>query len=275
MRLRVSMSRSGSYAVVVAATLLLFSLLIAGCSLGGDGTTTTVSSPGGGPDSTSTASTSSESTETTAGAVTSTTGIVISLPSTSSTEAETTTTTEALSSAETRLANGHIKAMGFIDKVWEKNGKRYIRIDYASMLTGDEAIEAAIADGVIEPGETLDNDYYISNVNPQKREFEVSDSVAITTSTRWVDGRRHERSLHLGRLQELLGSRPVPGDGGPSSCRAMVDRAGWGGGGEDRRTVSALVAARRLFDTRAACSRSARLPVPAALCGDSSLRQAG
>ena len=210
MRLRVSMSRSGSYAVVVAATLLLFSLLIAGCSLGGDGTTTTVSSPGGGPDSTSTASTSSESTETTAGAVTSTTGIVISLPSTSSTEAETTTTTEALSSAETRLANGHIKAMGFIDKVWEKNGKRYIRIDYASMLTGDEAIEAAIADGVIEPGETLDNDYYISNVNPQKREFEVSDSVAITTSTRWVDGDDMSAPCTWADFKSFWGPGPFP-----------------------------------------------------------------
>jgi hypothetical protein len=74
--------------------------------------------------------------------------------------------------------------MGFIDKVWESGGKRYLRIDYAEMLTGEEAVEAAIAAGEIAPGEDLPNDYFIRNTNPQKRQFEVSGSVAITTSTR-------------------------------------------------------------------------------------------
>ena len=38
-----------------------------------------------------------------------------------------------------------------------------IRYDPATMLTGDEAAEAARADGVLGEGETLPNDYYISN----------------------------------------------------------------------------------------------------------------
>ena len=97
--------------------------------------------------------------------------------------AESTTTTEKLSTAETRLANGHIKAMGFIDKVWEQGGKRYISIDYAEMLTGQEAVDAAVAAGEIQPGEDLPNDYFIRNTNPAKRQFEVSDPVDITTST--------------------------------------------------------------------------------------------
>ena len=94
-----------------------------------------------------------------------------------------TTTTEKLSTAESRLANGHIKAMGFIRKVWEQGGKRYISIDYAEMLTGQAAIEAAIAAGEIQPGEDLPNDYYIRNTNPALRQFQVSDTAAITTST--------------------------------------------------------------------------------------------
>ena len=80
----------------------------------------------------------------------------------------------SLSSAEKRLANGHIKAMGYIDKVYIKDGKRYISIDYAEMLTGQAAIDAAVAAGEIAPGEDLPNDYWISNDNPQKRVFEVS-----------------------------------------------------------------------------------------------------
>jgi hypothetical protein len=195
---------------VGAALVLLLPIVTAGCSLGGDDTTSTVLSTGEGLDTTSTASTSSDGTISTVEAVTSTSGIVISLLSTTSTEGETTTTTEALSSAETRLSNGHIKAMGFIDKVWEQGGKRYIRIDYASMLTGDAANEAAIADGVIEPGETVDNDYYISNVNPQKREFEVSDSVAITTSTRWVPGEDMSAPCTWADFKSFWGPGPFP-----------------------------------------------------------------
>jgi hypothetical protein len=97
---------------------------------------------------------------------------------------QSTTSTSALSSAEERLPNGNIKAMGYIDKVWVDGGVRHIRIDYAEFLTGAEADAAAIAAGVIPPGEQVDNGYFITNVNPLKRTFDVSDSVAITTATR-------------------------------------------------------------------------------------------
>jgi hypothetical protein len=89
---------------------------------------------------------------------------------TSTTKADTGTTTEQLSTAETELPNGNIQATGYIDKVWEKSGKQYISIDYAELLTGQEADDAAGADV----------EYYIKNDNPQKREFEVSDTASIT-----------------------------------------------------------------------------------------------
>jgi hypothetical protein len=186
-------SRSGTRALVaVGATLLLLlvPVLIAGCGDGGGGTTTTAVTGGGGPTTTTTAGTSTGSSDTVATSVsattTTTTGISISLPTTTSSEI--TTTTVSLSSAETMLPSGHIKAMGFIDKVYIQDGKRYISIDYAEMLTGPAALAAAIAAGDVPPGGTLDTDYYIANTNPQKRIFEVSNSVAITTSTRWVAG---------------------------------------------------------------------------------------
>jgi hypothetical protein len=180
-------SKVGSLAALgVAAALLPALLSVAGC--GGNSTTTTTSAVA--PSSTTTTSVatseSSDTTDTTGTTAvadtTTTSGIVIDMTTTTSL-AETTTTTEALSSAEKVLANGHIKAMGFIDKVYVSGGKRYIRIDYAEMLTGQAAINAAAKDGV-----TLDGDWYISNSSHTKRTFEVSGTVAITTSTRWVGG---------------------------------------------------------------------------------------
>jgi hypothetical protein len=136
--------------------------------------TTVPSTPATQPVTTTTqaVTTTTQAVTTTTQAVTTTTGLE-----------GTTTTTEKLSTAETRLSNGHIKAMGFIDKVYVKDGKRYISIDYAEMLTGAEADAAAVAAGEIAPGEHVPNDFWIQNDNPQKRVFEVSDSVAITTST--------------------------------------------------------------------------------------------
>ena len=175
---------------------------------GGQETTTTTSRTGtsGG------VTTSSDTTASTASAgptTTVTTGIVITLPTTSSTQ-PTTTTTVALSSAETLMSNGHIKAMGFIDKVFVKDGKRYISIDYAEMLTGQAANDAAIAAGFIEPGEDVPNDYWISNENPQKRTFEVSDSVAITTSTRWVGGEDMGAACTWADFKSFWGMGPHP-----------------------------------------------------------------
>jgi hypothetical protein len=80
------------------------------------------------------------------------------------------------------LPNGHIQGMGFIRKVWIESGRRQLQIDYAEMLTGDAAVNAAIADGVIQPGEALDNDYYISNKSEALLTFAISDSVEILTT---------------------------------------------------------------------------------------------
>ena len=46
--------------------------------------------------------------------------------------------------------------------------KSEIRFDPATMLTGEEAVEAARADGVLAEGETLPNDYYISNPDAEE-----------------------------------------------------------------------------------------------------------
>ncbi len=168
------------WGVILGALAMLFVVALAGCGGGGSSTTTTPTAP---EVTTTTAGSAVEETTTTETILEGTTTTLILEETTTTSLAESTTTTEKLSSAETRLANGNIKAMGFIDKVWEQSGKRYISIDYAEMLTGQEAVDAAVAAGEILPGEDLPNDYFIRNTNPAKRQFEVSDPVDITTST--------------------------------------------------------------------------------------------
>jgi hypothetical protein len=188
---RAKLGGPGVTVAMVAGALLVLALFVAGCSIGGD--TTTTAAP--------TTVTSVEST-TTEGPTTTV------APETTTTEAASTTTTEALSSAEILQPDGTIKAMGYIDKVWEADGRRYISIDYAEMLTGDEAKEAAVEDGVIAPGEDLDNDYYIVNANPQKREFTVSASATFAAST---FGEGMDQSVTWDELRSFWTASPPSG----------------------------------------------------------------
>lgn len=77
------------------------------------------------------------------------------------------------------------KNMGNIKKVYTKNGKNYLDIDYIQWLTGDEAEKAMREDGQCPKTEEciVYDDYYIRNVNPQIRTFEVSPDVEITMQT--------------------------------------------------------------------------------------------
>jgi hypothetical protein len=125
-----------------------------------------------------------------------------------STTAPSVTTTEPLSDAETLLPNGNIRAMGFIRQIGDINQKNYIWINHAEFLTGDEAKSAAIEAGVIALGEELDNDYFIANKDPKRRQFEVSGSVAITTST--YEGVM-ERSITWEEFRSFWSLSPAPG----------------------------------------------------------------
>jgi hypothetical protein len=170
-------------ALIIAAT---FIVVAAGCG-NQPGTTVTTSSPATQNDTSSQSSASPTTTATVAGQTTtsaaalttSTSALATSSTGSSTTGSTTTGSTEALSSAEKTLPNGHIQAMGFIKKVWVESGKRKLEIDYVDMLTGEEAVKAAIADGLIKPGETLDNDYYIRNQNKTMRTFAVADTAKI------------------------------------------------------------------------------------------------
>ena len=212
-------------AISIGVLAITLALLMAGCSSGGGTSTTTASTTFVQPDETTTTAglpgelTTSTSAEPVTGDSTTTTAVVEET-TTSSTVPGETTTTEKLSTAEQRLANGHIKAMGYIKKVWVQGGKRYISIDYAEMLTGQAAIDAAVAAGEIQPGEDLPNDYYIRNTNHELRQFEVSASVAITTAS-WDASPDQPRTITWADFVSLWGTTP------PEAASYLRDTPWW------------------------------------------------
>lgn len=170
--------------VPALAVALIMALALGGCGSDEETTTTGAVVTTAPAASTTTASVASSTTSS------STTSSSVVTSETSTTTEGSSTTTEALSSAETRLPNGNVKAMGYIDEVWEDGGTHYISIDYVEMLTGQEAVDAAVEAGYIAPGEDLPNDYFIRNDNPQEREFMVADDASIVTVT--LDGGTEE-----------------------------------------------------------------------------------
>ena len=129
------------------------------------------------------------------------------VPSSVTTAAPATTpTTQALSSAETLLPNGHIKAAGIIDDAWQDASGRHLRIDYIDVLTWDEAVAA----GMEDPAYPYDGFWY-SNVNPMLREFDVSTSAEILTSYRnyHVD---FETTCTWADFMSFWSPSPAPGD---------------------------------------------------------------
>ncbi|MFH0917302.1 MAG: hypothetical protein V1912_12775 [bacterium] len=98
---------------------------------------------------------------------------------------------------ETLLPNGHTQGMVFMVQVTGVPGSEYrnINIEYAEMLTGEEAKNAALEAGDIAPGEELPNDYYIRREGLEETEgfgtgHLVSPTVSITTATYGDGGER-------------------------------------------------------------------------------------
>jgi hypothetical protein len=70
------------------------------------------------------------------------------------------------------------RSFGYIKSV--DAGGLTLVFDLAQFFTGEAANAAARQDGVIGPGETIDNDAYIRNVNAKLRTVPISSGVKIT-----------------------------------------------------------------------------------------------
>jgi hypothetical protein len=77
------------------------------------------------------------------------------------------------------------KNMGYLKKVYAKNGKNFIDVDYIQWLDGAEAEKAMREDGQCpKTGEcVVYDDYYIRNQNPMVRSLEVAPEAEIRMLT--------------------------------------------------------------------------------------------
>jgi len=103
--------------------------------------------------------------------------------------AEATALRDAVAQAEAELVSmlgpalddgryfGSLIALGAIQK------PPRLLIDIEQWFTDQEAIAAAIEDGVIAPGEIIPNGYYIRNENPRWRTIEIDPATGVTLKT--------------------------------------------------------------------------------------------
>ena len=116
-------------------------------------------------------------------------------------------------SASPILAEG--RSFGNIKSVDAANSE--LVFDLEQFFSGDAADKAAQEDGVIGPGEHVDNDVYIRNVNPLLRTVPISPSVDIEL-IQWSNCCDHMFSPTLARFaQAFPGPDPDEDFRGPAS----------------------------------------------------------
>jgi hypothetical protein len=79
------------------------------------------------------------------------------------------------------LADG--RYFGYIGGLARADNPPVIEFDPAEFLTGDEAYEAALADGAIVPGEPVSNDYYIRNDDRSVVRLAVGPEARVTVAS--------------------------------------------------------------------------------------------
>lgn len=74
---------------------------------------------------------------------------------------------------------GSGRAVAYVTDVAVEDGRVMASFDFARMLTGLEAEQAARAEGDLADGETLPNDFYIANTDPTTNRLEVTSSAEL------------------------------------------------------------------------------------------------
>jgi len=105
------------------------------------------------------------------------------------------------------------KQIGYIKNVYEKDGKRYLDIDYVQYLSGEEAIKAMKEDGKCpadiypDPTQCIPNGYYIRNQNPKIRTFEISKDAEISRTTAFEYSSSGIKIINYNEFKNLFAAR--------------------------------------------------------------------
>jgi hypothetical protein len=120
------------------------------------------------------------------------------------------------------LAEG--RSFGIIKSVDATYGT--LVFDLEQFFSGDAANRAAREDGVIGPNESVDNDYYIRNVNPKLRTVPISSDLQIVL-IKWSNCCEHTFSPNLATFAKAFpGPGPTDDFRGPASPYWLTVKGG-------------------------------------------------
>ncbi len=89
-------------------------------------------------------------------------------------------------------------------------GSEELVVDPAQLLTGQEARDAAEADGVTGAGEDVPNDVYIRNIEDESMFIGVHPDVRVTVLTFDTNGAINETPISLADLADAFSGAPDP-----------------------------------------------------------------
>ena len=95
---------------------------------------------------------------------------------------------------------------GYVRSLVRKRGRFELRFDPAFWLSGTTANRAAVEDGVIPPGDTVPNDYYIRNEGRRVLTYIVPRTARVTVLTNPGAGPRPTR-ITVGELAAIVEGR--------------------------------------------------------------------
>jgi hypothetical protein len=95
---------------------------------------------------------------------------------------------------------------GYVKSLVQKGSRYELRFDPALWLSGKTANQAAIEDGVIPPGDTVPNDYYIRNESRRQLTYRVPRTARVTILTNVGRGPRPTR-ITVAELSQIVRGR--------------------------------------------------------------------
>ena len=118
--------------------------------------------------------------------------------------AKTAATTVTVTRTSARVAAPReIVLYGHVRSLTRKRGRFVLRFDPAWFLSGTAAERAAVADGVLQPGEPVPNDNYTVDEGHRLLTFDVAADADMTIVTRGPESTR----ISVGELAQVLAGR--------------------------------------------------------------------
>ncbi|MGV8980768.1 Ig-like domain-containing protein [Clostridium sp.] len=101
-----------------------------------------------------------------------------------------------------------LKQIGYISKVYEESGKRYLRFDEVKFLTGDAAIEEGkkSGDAIYENGKYyVYDDYIIVNSSKDIKNYVIADNASLNLIGWWLDSVSGDINNHSVSYEKFKG----------------------------------------------------------------------